>query len=932
MKAAQRDPKTVEEIRYSKGRTDFFLADNSHYDFRKGEIFCWLMAGDVVTVRKKGSVPPAAQSAANSQETKQERFRRSASRETQGVLIDSPALVEAGSGDDALWGYLEDCCRSHDAVNTVFRALRAKLGEARHLEWYDQICEWSQGGSWRRVCAPLLSDKGVVDAKAAEIGLERLFARWHRRQTLRRVYNLQIFKKELNGSFLGANDCYHICRRNPFLVPSLTAVKAKLICSLFGISVTKEMLAMGEVLRCLKEQFDSYRHFAVREDRLVAARPEYPAVAEALAAESAVTVLETKKPLVCLTGLYRMMERVSSCLREAPSPPVTYKVSNWNDESLTREQKYAVGYALVAPVSPIKGRAGTGKTRVIAELVYQVQSFRQSWRVAVFTGKATSRVKEALTQAHVPFEEDRITTIHRLIYSKAEPCNRLIFDEASMISTSLFNQLVGAKPWVRQAQLTFVADENQLPPIAAGRFFDQILLSPIRAFVLTKNFRTEGKFSGIAAFADWVLAAKAADSPPLGDYPSVELINGGVDHAKKLLKTLLQGEGAEPSAAPTDEPSAPRKGESATDPPLEVPRRSGAEDNSPSPCKVEELGDAERESCKGESAADPPLGVPRRGEAEGNPPSPYKVEEPEDAKRESCKEGNSTGESATDPPLEVPRHSGAEANPLYKVEEPEDAPPEAAQTKPDEGFAPKQKKSAFTPANFKVICPYRRETAQLCVYLRELFGFGEDGVTCPGSNRVYEVGERVIMTYNDRKANIFNGEEGVVISVKKPGEQRESLLTANFNFDKAIVEDPAYLEGAQKERMKGSKVVEFYDVPARKKESDDDVEEITIEGGDFDDGEGRKEGDKDNASFHELEYAYALTVHKAQGSEWKSVMVVVPGGACPHLLVNPLFYTAVTRAREQLWVICTHRLMVQMARTPLEPNCDPTHLLMYPDK
>jgi hypothetical protein len=48
----------------------------------------------------------------------------------------------------------------------------------------------------------------------------------------------------------------------------------------------------------------------------------------------------------------------------------------------------------------------------------------------------------------------------------------------------------------------------------------------------------------------------------------------------------------------------------------------------------------------------------------------------------------------------------------------------------------------------------------------------------------------------------------------------------------------------------------------------------------------------------DLELAYALTVHKAQGSEFKTVFMVVP--AQSKLLTRELFYTSLTRARQRL--------------------------------
>jgi exodeoxyribonuclease V alpha subunit len=52
----------------------------------------------------------------------------------------------------------------------------------------------------------------------------------------------------------------------------------------------------------------------------------------------------------------------------------------------------------------------------------------------------------------------------------------------------------------------------------------------------------------------------------------------------------------------------------------------------------------------------------------------------------------------------------------------------------------------------------------------------------------------------------------------------------------------------------------------------------------------------------ELEPAFALTVHKSQGSEYKAVVLAASSGA-PQLLVRSVLYTAVTRARELLIIV-----------------------------
>lgn len=49
--------------------------------------------------------------------------------------------------------------------------------------------------------------------------------------------------------------------------------------------------------------------------------------------------------------------------------------------------------------------------------------------------------------------------------------------------------------------------------------------------------------------------------------------------------------------------------------------------------------------------------------------------------------------------------------------------------------------------------------------------------------------------------------------------------------------------------------------------------------------------------------AYAITIHKSQGSEWRKVFVVLHASHAT-MLQRELLYTAVTRAKEELYVIC----------------------------
>ena len=79
------------------------------------------------------------------------------------------------------------------------------------------------------------------------------------------------------------------------------------------------------------------------------------------------------------------------------------------------------------------------------------------------------------------------------------------------------------------------------------------------------------------------------------------------------------------------------------------------------------------------------------------------------------------------------------------------------------------------------------------------------------------------------------------------------------------------------------------------KSIDPHMEQMTVV---FDD----REVDYDFEQLHELEPAYAMTVHKSQGSEYRCVVLSAWSGS-QYLLNRSVLYTAITRARELLIIV-----------------------------
>ena len=84
----------------------------------------------------------------------------------------------------------------------------------------------------------------------------------------------------------------------------------------------------------------------------------------------------------------------------------------------------------------------------------------------------------------------------------------------------------------------------------------------------------------------------------------------------------------------------------------------------------------------------------------------------------------------------------------------------------------------------------------------------------------------------------------------------------------------------------------------------------------FDDG---REAVYKGEALSELELAYAITIHKSQGSEYKAVILPLLSG--PRMLMNRnLLYTAITRARQMVCIIGSPKAVEEMIGNEREEN------------
>ncbi len=196
--------------------------------------------------------------------------------------------------------------------------------------------------------------------------------------------------------------------------------------------------------------------------------------------------------------IYRESTRASElavaatlAVRGAAPPHLDHEPAEEPRGKLTDEQWAAVRAAFAARVSVLTGGPGVGKTEATREIVAEAEAANATIALCAPTGRAARRLEE--TTGH------EAKTIHRMLEwmpgrepafrpGRPLPADLVIVDESSMLNLRLAEVLLGGL--AESTHVVFVGDADQLPPIGAGKPFEDLITAGAAPVVrLTQIFR-----------------------------------------------------------------------------------------------------------------------------------------------------------------------------------------------------------------------------------------------------------------------------------------------------------------------------------------------------------------------------------------------------------------------------------------------------------
>ena len=418
-------------------------------------------------------------------------------------------------------------------INTFCRILRGTaFGNIKANRLFDSFATLSGGaenvGSYLNELAEnyVKRDRSDItsDSPIPELSVEQsktLLNWWYKNRDLRRLWLLGLTNKEINECHLSTDKIYQKCITNPFTVPAIPLEKCIEILQKQGKGYQEIDIQCGKVVRSIYHNLNQrgwsgtpmyglLRSFPELANNLEYMKEKYSVVVDmdTIYLERAYQIELKAREYIAEILSYNTVDDTSTELDSIERPSVCFR----SIHQLSDDQIRAVQGAMDHPLAIITGGAGTGKTTIIAELVHNLEIRHLPYLLCSFTGKAVSRIKVVVNRNSV--------TIHRFLSSgrgisgesgddggmgiirNKKPFVHVVIDEASMITVELFVLLYERlKRFYEKIYVTFVGDDNQLPPISWGALMKELLKShtvPVyRLLINHRVYTAKGELDGV---------------------------------------------------------------------------------------------------------------------------------------------------------------------------------------------------------------------------------------------------------------------------------------------------------------------------------------------------------------------------------------------------------------------------------------------------
>ena len=163
-------------------------------------------------------------------------------------------------------------------------------------------------------------------------------------------------------------------------------------------------------------------------------------------------------------------------------------------------------------------------------------------------------------------------------------------------------------------------------------------------------------------------------------------------------------------------------------------------------------------------------------------------------------------------------------------------------------------------------------------------------------NWVYKVGDKVLFNDNKRFGSVlYNNLKGTIVTIDRKDEE----IVFQIQIDKKISDRDIFYTDLKLHdcACEGKSIVEFSVKKRIEKDSDTDYSEQVVP----------------------FQIAYAVSIHKAQGLEYKSVKVVITEDVDEQISHN-IFYTAITRTTDKLKIYLSKETQKKLATKFVESN------------